>query len=319
VRLSAGVLVACVWVLPIPAFAGEPGPARRPSVVDPDWPPLPRPGPDDWLTHFPEGGQTYAEYVAERPTAPTPDRRTIYLLPFGDVADRHPELVAQLALHDEAYFGCPVRTLPAEPLPPGARRAGRPVRYDGDLLLGVLKRRLPRDALALTGLTRDDLTSGDLNFVFGVAWSGDRVAVHSIHRYLPRGGERGRGQDRARASGRRPEAASGPFGPASAAPDPTLLRRTLKTATHELAHVLELDHCVFYSCVMNGSNTLEESDRTPLHACPECRKKLATCCGLKIEPWYRKLAGFYRTAGLADEASFVWRQLARLARGEPAR
>jgi archaemetzincin len=52
------------------------------------------------------------------------------------------------------------------------------------------------------------------------------------------------------------------------------LRRTMAVASHELAHVIGLHHCIYYDCLMNGSNSGEESERRPLNLCPVCLDKL---------------------------------------------
>ena len=59
------------------------------------------------------------------------------------------------------------------------------------------------------------------------------------------------------------------------------LRRTLSTATHETGHILTMQHCTAFRCLMNGCNTHEERDRTPLHPCPVCLRKL--CWNLRVE------------------------------------
>jgi len=35
---------------------------------------------------------------------------------------------------------------------------------------------------------------------------------------------------------------------------PLLLRRSMKVLTHETGHIFGLAHCVYFACVMNGSN-----------------------------------------------------------------
>mmetsp|Transcript_29601 Transcript_29601/g.45119 ORF Transcript_29601/g.45119 Transcript_29601/m.45119 type:complete len:101 (+) Transcript_29601:118-420(+) len=55
--------------------------------------------------------------------------------------------------------------------------------------------------------------------------------------------------------------------------------RAIKTACHELAHVLGLRHCQGYECLMNGSSSLEEADLKPFYLCPVCMKKLMTYLG----------------------------------------
>ncbi len=73
---------------------------------------------------------------------------------------------------------------------------------------------------------------------------------------------------------------------------------------HEIGHVFGLPHCIDYLCVMNGSNSLDESDRQPLHLCPGCRRKLEWNRGFDIKARYRRLRAFYDRHGLAREA--VW-------------
>ena len=57
-----------------------------------------------------------------------------------------------------------------------------------------------------------------------------------------------------------------------------LLYRCLKVFAHETCHILGMKHCVYYKCLMNGSNHLEEFDskvggsRVRVHArmCRNC-------------------------------------------------
>lgn len=55
---------------------------------------------------------------------------------------------------------------------------------------------------------------------------------------------------------------------------------------------------------MNGSNSLAETDRQPLHLCPDCLGKLAWNRGLDVRRRYERLAGFLAAHGLADEAGW---------------
>ena len=57
---------------------------------------------------------------------------------------------------------------------------------------------------------------------------------------------------------------------------------------------------------MNGSNSLEESDRTPLAFCPECEAKLWWVCGQNPPRRARKLAEFADHHGFKEEA-VLWR------------
>ena len=63
---------------------------------------------------------------------------------------------------------------------------------------------------------------------------------------------------------------------------------------------------------MNGSNSLEESDRQPLRLCPPCLKKLQWNRGFDVVARYGKLLDFYRKHGLAPEADWVEKRLAAI-------
>ena len=136
-----------------------------------------------------------------------------------------------------------------------------------------LARRVPRDSLGVFGLMGRDLYGMDLNFLFGEALLHERAGVYSLYRY---------GTAR-----------------------PELLRRALKLSAHELGHMFGLQHCVFYECLMNGTNSLAELDGQPLHLCPVCLAKLHW--NLRFDPAarFRKLEAFYRRIGLGAEARFV--------------
>lgn len=287
-RLSCSAhfrLPIAAWLAVVFAGAAWAGaPQDRPTVVDTAWPSLPPPGPRDWRTQFPEKPQNFTGYQASRPQRLGRTRRRVELLPLGDLRERHSGLIEAVSEHIGLWVpGARVDVRPAEPVPAEARRGARGPRdqpqLDADALLGRLRRRLPRDALAVVAMTAEDITSADLPYVFGLAWSGDRVAVQSTAR-LARG-------------------------PGPIDRDAQLLRRVLRTTSHELAHVLELPHCTFYACLLNGSNTLEEADRTPLFPCPECREKLEHACGFDRVTWYRGLAAYYARHGLDLEARFA--------------
>jgi len=86
------------------------------------------------------------------------------------------------------------------------------------------------------------------------------------------------------------------------------LRRTLMIAAHEMGHILTMQHCTAYQCLMNGCNNQAERDRTPLHLCPVCLRKL--CWNLQVEPmpYLRRVRDLCRTHGLDDTAE--WHQQA---------
>jgi archaemetzincin len=53
-----------------------------------------------------------------------------------------------------------------------------------------------------------------------------------------------------------------------------VLSRACKTMCHEISHTFGMRHCIFYECIMNGSNKLEEADKKPYTLCAVCLRKL---------------------------------------------
>jgi Peptidase family M54 len=81
-----------------------------------------------------------------------------------------------------------------------------------------------------------------------------------------------------------------------------VLRRSCKVLAHETAHLFGLAHCIYFNCLMNGSNRLAESDRRPLHLCPVCLCKLDWSIGFDVVERYASLERVTREAGFTDEA-----------------
>lgn len=53
--------------------------------------------------------------------------------------------------------------------------------------------------------------------------------------------------------------------------------RVCKIGAHELGHMFGLAHCIYYQCLMMGTNNLEQTDRNPLQFCAVCDRKLHKC------------------------------------------
>lgn len=241
--------------------------------------------PGDWLESFNEPGQTFEEYLKSSPTRPEGVRRVLYVQPLGTFTPEQTRVVELAADYMSRFFSLPVRVLAAAPLdkvPRTARRRsvwGDEQIQAGYLMLEVLRPKLPPDAAALIGFTASDLFPDEtLNFVFGQASLSERVGVWSLYRLG------------------RPEANADSF--------KLVLLRTLKIATHETGHMFSLAHCTRYECVMNGTNSLNESDRRPLDACAECMAKL--CWAARADPRerYARLAAFFAEHDLPYERRF---------------
>jgi archaemetzincin len=128
------------------------------------------------------------------------------------------------------------------------------------------------------------------NFVFGQASMRNRVGVFSFARYDPAfyGESRGHLYQK------------------------LLLRRSIKVLAHETAHMFSLAHCIYFKCVMNGSNHLQESDSRPLSLCPVCLHKLQHSIGFDVATRYHHLLRFYRRIGLKYEVDWMSRRLKKI-------
>lgn len=311
--LIAGVIAAALSLVTnarrkqmarVPTIPLSPKPGGRTTLSqlrfavtdDSDFRRMPRPRPGDWLSQFHEPGQTPEQYVAENPVRPSAERRTIVIRPLGEFTAEQQSLIIHLKTFGEAWFDCPFEVLPPIPLPESHRRprmwlGKRMFQYRTDYLLNeVLLPSLPPHALCYLGITMADLFPDEnWNFVFGQASLKDRVAVHSLVRYFP-------------------EFCGEPAEEGSEMP----LRRACKVLAHETGHMLGLRHCIQYQCTMNGSNSLEESDRRPLALCPPCLAKLQWNIGFDVLDRYTKLCAFYGEHGLTREAEWVEKRMRRI-------
>lgn len=247
--------------------------------------------PGDWLSIHDEPGQTFEEYLSEQPIRPTEKLNTIYLQPITSFTDGQQKIVELTAEYTSLFFNLPVKILAPLPLsviPQQARRIHPSWGVKQILSPYILDRVLcpcrPDNALAVLGLTAIDLWPGrGWNFVFGQASLYERVGVWSIYR----NGDPDESEEMFR----------------------LCLLRTIKTAVHEIGHILTMWHCIEYECVMNGSNHREESDSRPVYLCPVCLTKL--CWNLGINPLerYRKLEVFWLENKLTKEVNMFQKSI----------
>jgi archaemetzincin len=273
-----------------------PAALQRALTPDDDFEPIAVPKPGDWLAEHHETGQTFDKFVRSGPNRPDDVHHVIYLQPIGQFKqDRSPSLEL-LREYAAAYFLMDVRILPVKDagnlnlttrLNPYTRKQQI---LTGDIL-EILQRNLPADAFCVLAVTMEDLYPDPRwNFVFGQASLQERVGVFSFARYDPAFyGE-----------------------PRASSYRELLLRRSAKVLVHETAHMFSLAHCIFFKCVMNGSNHLQESDSRPLALCPVCLHKLQYSIGFDVAARYHRLLEFYRKVGFDHEAAWVAGRLKKI-------
>jgi len=275
---------------------------RRAFLPNGDFEPILLPGPNDWLAVHDEPGQTFLDFVRSRPNRPDTLRNTIYLQPLDYLHSSSAPPIDRLVQFTEAFFAMNANLLPE--LATSSRRITtriNPYSHQEQLLtrdiLRLLVEHLPEDAFCVVAMTMRDLYPGPAwNFVFGEASLRDRVGVYSFARYDPAF-----------------------YGIDSSDRDHVLLRRSCKVLAHETSHMFGIHHCIYFKCLMNGSNHLDESDRRPMHLCPVDLRKLHYSIGFDITERYQKLLDFARAVHFDDEAQWLSRRLGRIEAPLPTR
>lgn len=257
---------------------------------------LPAPEPGDWLDQHDEPGQSFGKYIRIRPNVLSRQRGVLYIQPIGDFSPTQTKLMKSTQEYLRVYFNCKTKLLGAiapTTIPESARRK-HPKWGDEQLLTShvldqILKPNLPKDAFATIAFTQQDLWPGDgWNFVFGYASYRDRVGVWSLYRLGdPDKNEKAYGQ---------------------------CLLRMIKLATHETGHMFSMRHCTHAQCNMQGSNSLEESDRQPLHLCSECHAKTIYGTGSNPTKRLKELKALCEKHGFADEVKYYTAALEQLDR-----
>lgn len=256
-----------------------------------------RPGPIDWLRSHPEPGQSYKQFSGSNPNRIAGERNKLYLMPVGKFPKPSPSL-SKLREFASIYFGSEVRMLPDLDLKK-ARLHSRKSKLTGkkqflcDDILYESSTRLPGDGFALLSLTMTDLyPSPSWNYVFGMASLEERVGVFSFARYSPAfyGIDDMGSEERRR----------------------LILLRSMKVLAHEMAHMYGIKHCIYYNCVMNGSNHLKETDEQSLFLCPVDLRKLYSTAKFNPLVRYGRLRDFMKREGFVQETRWLDKRIGEL-------
>jgi len=281
----------------IGSLAGLSPQLKRAFDPDEHFEALPAPEPGEWLAEHPEKGQTFDQFVASRSSRPDARRSTIYLVPFGDFDAEWSPKMSDLEACASAFFQITVKSLPPCPLDNKqftTRENSGKRQYLSTDFLRHLPTLLPADGFAILGITMQDLYPDPAwNYVFGQASLRDRAGIYSFARYDPlfRGKKR------------------------TADEKESLLLRSLGVLLHETGHMFGMAHCIYYRCLMNGANNLEESDKQPMHLCPICLRKLHHSVGFNIVTRYESLLQEYERLEIKEEAEWLEKRLKFLRNG----
>ena len=242
------------------------------------------PKPGEWAYIHHEGGQSFSTYKNANPVRPNTKRNKIYIKPIGEFTEEDSLTFEVLKAYTQAFFDLETILLAqtSDSIIPNIGRR----QHDGIeqlhtkyILNEILIKSLPTDAIMYTAVTSKDLyPKVGWNFVFGQSNLEENVGVLSMYRYKV---ELSKNQN-----------------------INLFLNRLLKTATHEMGHILSMKHCTSFKCLMNGSNSLQEADSKPSWLCSECLAKLIWCTKGNIRERYNALISFSNNYGFTQKAKF---------------
>lgn len=247
---------------------------------------LSKPVEGEWLFDHKENGQSFEGFMKSKHAIPSVDANIIYIKPIGNFDALQTKQIALVREYLEIYFQLKTKvseSISNDIIPDHARRIGNENQEQflaGYILDSVLKKEKPLNRIALMGLTEIDLyPKPEWNFVFGLASYVDKVGVSSIYRL----------QDE--------KLTEANFN--------LCLSRLLKICSHEIGHMFGLHHCVEVNCVMNGTNSLSETDRNSIRLCSVCQKKLNSDIKYDNKKRLIELAKYFKSNNLTEELQLM--------------
>lgn len=213
------------------------------------------PQPGSWRYNHDEKFQHFEDFQKSEKIKPGPGKNTIYLQPIGDFDALQQKEIELTKDYLKIYFQLETKILPVVPnsiFPKAVKRifkGGQEQVLAGYVLDSVLIKSKPKDAVVLMGITERDLfPKPEWNYVFGFASYENAVGVTSIYRFTN--------------------------GLLTDSNFNESLTRLIKISSHEIGHMFGISHCLNANCVMNGTNTLPETDFHYARACSLCQRKL---------------------------------------------
>jgi archaemetzincin len=250
---------------------------------------LGRPRAGEWRRIFPEPEQSFEQYKIDMGRALAFEKRSIRLLPLGELQEGDDALFVNIRAVLSAYFMTKVAIEPRRDMFEDITKRtsrGYGLQHRAGDILSEAARDLPGGTVARLCITQEDMYDEyspgvPVRYVFGMGSANERTAVISFARF------------RMRYPSQRPIA--------------NFLRRAIKVAAHEVGHCFGLMNCSTYACGMNGSIRVAESDSRPIHLCPDCARKLEWHLGFDPRVRYAALAKAYADLGWLEESAFVAR------------
>lgn len=226
----------------------------------------------DWLALHEEQGQHFFQYAAQFPQQQRV-QDSLFFIQIGDFTPNQAQLFREITTYIACFYQAPIAVLPAISLANidnTAKRLGeKEHELDATYLTNtILPQYLPQQAMGVIGITAHNLyPNRALPYVFGQASASKKTAVVSLYQLGKLMGTQAKRR---------------------------VKNRALKLVSHEIGHVFGFAHCIAFSCVMNGSNHLEELDTKPHWLCPDCLSKLHWYSGRVTQQRFDELAAYWK-------------------------
>ena len=225
--------------------------------------PIYAPEEDDWLFSQKEEGQTFNQFLNDSKDILSKERNIIYINPLQEMPQ---EFLDNIILYCQSFFyPWKVELIKLDSLQNlkvkyRFNQYTNKIQYHSGKINSKMIKHVPKDAHCLISILIDDLyPSESWNFVFGEALYKKRVGVFSFARFSNSFFEKNK-----------------PF-----IFDNFLLYHSCNTLTHEISHTFGIEHCIYYTCLMNGCNCMEEAEKQTLYECPVCLRKLQHSIGFE--------------------------------------
>ncbi|WP_333597496.1 archaemetzincin [Chryseobacterium flavum] len=248
------------------------------------------PKPGSWRYNHEEHFQTFADFQKLKKIKPVPGKSTIYLQPIGQFDKLQKKEIVLIQHYLKTYFQLETKVLPVLSntiFPEKVKRIskeGQEQVLAGYVLDSILIKRKPKDAIVLMGITEKDLFPlPEWNYVFGLASYKDGVGVTSIYRFAD--------------------------GQLTDSNFNKSLLRLIKISSHEIGHMFGISHCLNANCVMNGTNSLSETDYHLARACSLCQRKLNSSIHYDNKKRLHELKDFFEEQHLNTEFSLAQQDL----------
>ncbi|WP_106917389.1 archaemetzincin [Chryseobacterium aurantiacum] len=243
-----------------------------------------------WRYNHDEKFQQFGDFQKSKKITPESEKNIIYLQPIGEFNELQKKEIALTKEYLRIYYQLETKILPILPnsiFPKSVKRVskeGQEQVLAGYVLDSFLIKRKPKDAVVLMGITEKDLfPRSEWNYVFGLASYENGVGVTSIYRFANGGLTDSNFNDS--------------------------LLRLMKISSHEIGHMFGISHCLNANCVMNGTNSLAETDYHFARACSLCQMKLHSSIQYNNRKRLSELKDFFERQHLNTELSLTRQDL----------